>query len=194
MKNWLLPFVLCAGLLAPAVGRAQAFAQGDKILQAGISFGTYNYGGLGLGWGGRSIGVPPLNASFEYGFHEYLSAGPYLAYSTYSYNFSNQYKYSYTNVAFGVRGSFHYLPLLNELADLDLDEERFDLYVTLMVGGRTYNWSGDGFNGDGISNGFSPQFNSVLGARYKFSPAVGVYAELGRGALGYATLGVSLHF
>lgn len=174
-------------------GGGLAYNKGDKIFMAGISFGYYSYG---LG-GGRSVGVPPLTAALEFGLHENFSVGPYVGYASWNYrNFGLNYGSSL--LAVGARGSFHYVPLLNEALDLSLDEEKLDFYVTLILGLQFRSYTGDdgfrGFLGDGYNdNSVGLQFGPVLGFKYKFNDKFGVYFEGGRGAYGYGTLGLAIH-
>ncbi len=171
-----------------------AYNKGDKIFMAGISFGYYGYGYLG----GRSVSVPPLTAALELGIHENFSVGPYVGYASWSYDYIS-FNYSWNFIAVGARGSFHYVPVLNEALDLSLDEEKLDFYVTLIVGLEFQTRTGDdnlsGIFGENDSDtDISPQFGPVLGFKYKFNDKFGVYFEGGRGAFGYGTIGVAIHF
>ena len=179
-------------------GGGLAYNEGDKIFMAGISFGYYGYN-LGRG---RSVGVPPLTAALELGIHENFSVGPYIGYASWGYNYRDlniNYSYNWSFLAVGARGSFHYVPLLNEALDLSLDEEKLDFYVTLIVGLEFRSRTGDdnfggllGENDNDTDIGF--QLGPVLGFKYKFNDRFGAYFEGGRGAYGYGTLGVAIHF
>lgn len=168
-----------------------AYNQGDKIAQLGVSFGSYGYGFGYLGSRGFTL---PVTASIEFGFHEYLSAGPYIGFASWRYDYTST-DYRFTTFAVGARGSFHYLPLINDALDLGLDESAWDFYVTLMLGIEAYSWNFDndipGFN---RANDTNFAFNGVVGFRYKFNRNWGVYFEGGRGAIGYATIGASYTF
>ena len=178
-------------------GGGLAYNKGDKIFMAGISFGYYGYG-LGTG---RSVTVPPLTAALELGIHENFSVGPYLGYASWRWNdrfFGTSYDYRWNFLAVGARGTFHYVPLLNEALDLSLDEEKLDFYVTLLIGLEFQRYSGEDYSGvlgDFYDNNNSVglQFGPVLGFKYKFNDKFGVYFEGGRGAFGYGTLGVAIH-
>ncbi len=167
-----------------------AYSQGDKIAQLGVSFGTYGYGFTYVGNRGFTL---PLTASLEFGFHEYLSAGPYVGFASWRYDFSTT-DYRFTTFTAGARGSFHYLPLINDALDLGLDESAWDFYVTLMLGIESYSWNYDNDFPGLNSNSTSFAFNGVVGFRYKFNKNWGVYFEGGRGAIGYATIGGSFTF
>ncbi len=174
-------------------GGGLAYDKGDKIFMAGISFGYYGYGYLG----GRSVSVPPLTAALELGIHENFSVGPYVGYASWSYDYTS-FNYSWNFLAVGARGSFHYVPVLNEALDLSLDEEKLDFYVSLLAGLEFQSYSGDSFGGvfgdDEYSNNTRFRLGPVLGFKYKFNDNFGAYFEGGRGAFGYGTIGVAIHF
>ena len=94
-------------------GGGLAYNKGDKIFMAGISFGTT---ATAIG-SGRTLGVPPLTAALEFGVHENFSVGPYVGYASWNYN-SFGLDYGWNFLAVGARGSFHYVPVLNEALDL----------------------------------------------------------------------------
>jgi hypothetical protein len=167
-----------------------AYEKGDKIFLAGITFGSYGYGFVGT----RGIGVPPLTAALELGIHENFSVGPYVGYASYNYDWIG-FDYSYNFLSVGARGSFHYVPLLNEALDLSLDEEKLDFYVSLLMGLEFQTFSGES-NGTNVNfdNDTEFIFAPVLGFKYKFNDKFGVYFEGGRGAFGYGTIGVAVHF
>ena len=161
-----------------------AYNQGDILLNAGFSFGYYGYGFTGT----RSLGIIPLTANLEYGFHEHISVGPYLGYASWDYDdFGSDFNWNILSI--GARGSFHYLPLLDELLETDLDLEHLDFYATLIVGVEIQS-----SNSDVIQNETDLVLGPVLGFKYLFNDNVGVYFEGGRGTFGYGTLGVSFVF
>ena len=164
-----------------------AYQQGDKIFLAGISFGYYGYG---LG-GTRAVAIPPLTAALELGIHEYFSVGPYAGYASWDYGRLGS-DFGFQIFSVGARGSFHYIPLANEALDLDLDEEKLDFYVTLLVGLEFQSYTGD-FGAFNYASGTDFVFGPVLGFKYKFNEKFGVYFEGGRGAFGYGTLGLAVH-
>jgi len=168
-----------------------AYAEGNKIFQAGITFGYYGYGYVGS----RSGVTIPLTASLEYGINDYLSVGPYVGFASWGYTGYNNYKYSWTYISFGGRGSFHYVPLLNEVFETDLDESKYDFYITVLLGAELRHYkSNDVYYDNFYGNSTKIIFGPVAGFKYYFSNAFGVYFEGGRGAFGYGTLGVSLKF
>lgn len=192
MKNFTVLLLLMLFAFGSYEAKAQrAYEEGDKILMAGISFGSYGYG---FGWGAsRSVGMVPLYASLEFGVHEYFSVGPYIGYTSYNYDFGAG-SYSWNFLSVGAKGSFHYVPIINEAFDFNIDEEKFDFYISLFLGYENRSFSGDDFFGRGYSNEGRLVFAPVTGFKYNFNPQFGVFAELGRGAFGYATIGVSYRF
>lgn len=166
-----------------------AYEEGDKIFMAGVSFGYYGYGFVGS----RAVSIPPLTAALEFGIHEYISVGPYVGYASWNYNWTTV-DYSWNFLSLGARGSFHYLPLVNDALDLDLDEEKLDFYVTLIAGIEIQSYSGDDLGSIyNYGNDTDVVFGPVLGFKYKFNEKVGAYFEGGRGAFGYGTVGVAIH-
>lgn len=161
-----------------------AYNEGDLLINAGFSFGYYGYGLTGS----RSLGLIPLTANLEYGFHEYISIGPYIGYASWDYDWVGA-DYNWSLLSIGGRGSFHYLPLLDDALDTDLDLEKLDFYVTLILGVEIGT-----SNTDVINNDTDVVFGPVLGFKYLFNPNIGVYLEGGRGTFGYGTLGVALKF
>ena len=164
-----------------------AYNQGDKIVQLGISFGTYGYGFDTIGNRGFAL---PTTASFELGLHEYVSAGAYLGYANWNYNTLDN---RFSAFVAGVKGSFHYLPLINEALNFGLEESDWDFYLTLMFGLQSYSWKND-FVYAGDLNDTEFAFSGVLGFKYLFNQNWGIYFEGGRGALGYLTVGGAYTF
>lgn len=187
MKKLLLVALTCAGaLMLGNPSQAQnAYEQGDNILNAGISLGGYSYGYVGA----RSGGFIPLTASLEHAMTDKLSIGAYAGYASWKYDYSGG-KYGWNFYSVGAKGSFHYLPLLNEAIDLGLDEEKIDLYISVLAGLEMRKYSADGTVFD-YGNSTFFRLGPVLGGRYMFNPKVGAFFEAGRGALGYGTIGVT---
>nr|MDQ3392867.1 hypothetical protein [Bacteroidota bacterium] len=109
MKKAILLFlIVSASMLSyQSYGQNGAYSKGDKIFMAGIglgSFGGYGggYGGLYGGRANNGGGFPPISASLEYGVHNSLSVGPFVA---------MQSRYEWSTLAIGAKGSWHYLSL-----------------------------------------------------------------------------------
>ena len=188
-------FIFCALTLFPLLVNSQdrAYEAGEKVLNAGISLGYYGYGYLGDRSG---VGVP-LNASLEYGFTEEISAGAYAGYARWNYNYNADFgeaEYSWTFFTVGFRGSFHYTRILNELTDGDINEEKVDLYVSLLLGLESRSYRDDDDLDVYDSNETMVQFGPNLGVRYLLGKNIGVYLEGGRGAFGWLNFGVTARF
>lgn len=167
-----------------------AFEKGDLTLNAGFSFGLIGYG-FGY-YGSRSFSVP-ITANVNYGISDEFSVGGYIGYYGVSYGPSDS-RYRLTNFSFGAQGTFHATPFMNEALDFDLDETKIDYYARLILGFETFRWTYNGktFNDEYYSDTDGRViFGPVIGVRYMFKPNIGVYAEGGRGAYGWLTLGAS---
>lgn len=187
-------FTLAVLLFSFTTGAFAQYKKGDILVNAGISFGV-----IGYSWGayGSSSGFPPLTVNAEYSLNEMFSVGPYLGYYSRTYKHGNDYKDKFTAFSFGARGTFHASGFLNEHFNWNINEEKLDLYGSVMLGYEVYTWSfdekyvGNNYYSSGAS---SLDFAPVIGARYNFTPAFGAFAELGRGSFGYFTLGGSARF
>lgn len=153
------------------LAHAQAYQNGRNYLNAGIGLGTYGGGGLGL------------NASFEHGFTDQISAGGIVGYSRYNYGILD---YRWNFLLFGVRGSYHLTELLN------INNDKLDLYAGLGLGYRSATYSGP--NGTYVGNlGSGVFFLGHIGSRYFFTENVGGFAEVGAG-VSNLLLGVTFKF
>ena len=178
--------------------RAQ-YAKGDITANLGISLGVIGYGGYGY-YNGGTTGSLPLSANVEYSINDQFAIGGYLGYYSRSYKYTwngNNYRDRWSITSLGVRGSYHATPLLNDLLDANMSEEKWDIYASLLLGYEVYSWKngyeGTGFVRDNASSG-AVDFGTVIGARYFFNPKFGAFAELGRGSFGLLTVGVSAKF
>jgi hypothetical protein len=166
---------------------AQAYDEGVNIFDVGVGFGNA-YGGYGYNWGTRGYGASiPVSASYEIGFHEYFSAGPYVAFATRTFGIGTEYRQNFFGI--GGKGSFHYVRLLNDALDMDIDEDKLDLYLSVYVGAELYSDNDD----NRFDNTTDVDFGTVVGGRYMFSDNMGVYTELGYAALAVWTVGLSLN-
>ena len=166
-----------------------AYDKGTNILNVGLGLGratrSYNY----YWWGYSGLGAS-LNASLDLGIHEYFSVGPYVGVGRYGISRG----WNMTAIAFGVRGSFHYVALANEALDLGMNEDKLDLYVTLILGGEiiSTNIDNEVFLDD-FNDGFGVDFGTLLGGRYLLNDRFGVFTELGYGALSVWTIGFTVN-
>jgi hypothetical protein len=162
-----LPFV---------AAQESVFLKGDKVVNAGIGFGSIVYNLAG--W---KTAVPPISASFEMGIVDGIlekatvGVGGYIGYSSYKLYDSWQ----ESNIIVAARGSFHY-PLVDKL----------DTYAGVIVGYNISNGkeliAGYNYNSSGSSAVFSP----FVGGRYYFTEKIAGMAELGR-AISWINVGLA---
>lgn len=190
MKN--IFYLIIAGMLllsSPALAQG-IYQKGDISVNAGFSLGLIGYG---YGYYGSAGFAIPLMANLEYAVNEMVGVGPYVGFMRRSYG-SIDNRRSFTALAFGAQAVFHVTPLLNELLDTEIDEDKIDYYGRVILGleTRTWRYNGERIDDNYYNNSVVPRFGPVVGARYMFNPNLGVYGEGGRGAFGYLTLGVTL--
>lgn len=184
IKHRLLLLIIFASSLS-LNAQDLSYKKGDNLVNAGFGLGYYGYG-IGIG---RSSSIPALTANLELGIHEYFGVGPHVGLVSWNYN-STGFDGGFSILTVGGRGSFHYTELLNELLDGDMNVEKLDLYVTLIIGLEFERYSGDLRTAYG--NGINVFFGPVLGARYYFGKSFGVYVEGGRGSLSILNLGITV--
>jgi hypothetical protein len=218
MKAKLQIITLTVGLLLNAnLVKAQNFCynQGDNMLNIGISPITYGFGynyNYGFYKNSSYLTFPALNANYQIGFHEFISAGVTVGrfsrvykstYENYT-GYINEYKDSYSYTMVGAMAEVHLDNMLESLdaASLNLGEE-FDVYVGFSTGLFFSNWRSKDvwytenknviIKHEQSSSGGSvrPFMRSYIGGRYMFKPALGVFLNLGYSSFGYMNLGVT---
>lgn len=175
MKKSLKFLCVIALVFSATFASAQArYDKGDVLLNAGIGLGYYFAGGV------------PVLLSAEFAVNDVISVGPYLGYTSYTYNWGfGGYRWRYTFLDLGVRGSYHFSELF------EIRNEKVDVYGGAFLGFVVSSYSGDEFSGynDPYSGGL--RLGIHAGARYFFSEKVAGYAELG---YGIAPLSLGLTF
>lgn len=190
MKKIIILLAILSG--AFTTGAYAQYQKGDILVNAGFSLGTFGYG---YGLYGSSGGFLPVTANVEYSIDDKFGLGAYAGIYSRSYKYLT-YKDRFTALSFGARGTLHASALLNEHFDLGINEEKLDIYATVLLGieSRTWNfdsaYEGDHYYSDDVSVDFGP----VLGVRYQFNPAFAAFFEAGRGSFGLGTLGLSARF
>jgi hypothetical protein len=187
---------LCALVVACLISSsAQAqYAKGDITANLGISLGVLGYGTYGA-FGNNYSGFLPLSVAVEYSVTDAFAVGGYAGYYSRSYKYST-YRDRWSTYSFGARGTYHATPILNDLLDASIPEDKWDIYGTLLLGYDvySYSWGDDRLRGDYDYNNGNFRLGTVLGTRYFFNPKFGAFVELGRGAHGILTLGISGKF
>ena len=190
MKNiytLLLTGLLCFGSLS-AFSQTSSFREGELSINPGISLGLIGYG---FGYYGSASFTIPVTVNVSYGITDMFSVGGYAGYMGRSYGVTG-FESRLTVLSFGAQGAFHASAFLNENLDLNINEEKVDLYAKVILGLEPRFWTNeDGTTSPYYDNRVRGRFGPVLGARYLFKPNLGVYAEGGRGTFGYLTVGLS---
>ena len=201
MKKTLLSIIVTFTLLS---GFSQAFDQADGTLNLQIMPG-YAYDPGSNSYNTSKTVLPALMVSYDFGVHELISVAPYayFQHSSYSYDYnnwnngnwgSNHYKseVKYNNLGFGARGLFHFGNMIN-----GLNVEKLDLYGGLALGFATRFKSEERDYYNNIytdetvkSNSFDFEYDVFAGARWYFSEAFAVNAEVGFGT-SIAKIGVT---
>lgn len=135
---------------------------------------------IGFGWHDLMIG-----GQFEYGFHEKISGGAILGWSSESEDYYWA-EYTYTYIAIGAQGNYHFKP-----------GEKFDPFVGAVLGYDIVSWDADYAAGYGDwydydASASSMFFGGALGCNYDFSPTVCGTARIGYPY--YLAVGVSFKF
>jgi len=186
MKKRLLVLAMVCGILSTASAQ---YEKGDWTGNAGFSFGLIGYG---YGYYGSASGFLPVTLNLEYSVSDVFAIGPYVGMYSRSYGAGD---YKFRALSFGARGTFHASDFLNENLDMSINTEKVDIYGTILLGVESYSWKyADDVISGYYANGSRFIFGPVLGIRYMFAPKFGAFFEGGRGAFGYATIGVSGRF
>ena len=159
--------IFCFALFFFTAQTASAQAEIDKgnvLLNGGLGLGYY-YGG-----GGTSIVF-----SAEWAINNFISIGPYIGFASSRYNYAG-YKYTYTFIDIGARGSYHFSQHLN------LNTDKLDLYGGVGLGYVASSYSSD-YNGTGYDDDYPGTVRGSLfgGARWYFSDKFAVNGEVGFG-------------
>lgn len=163
-----------------------------SYIGGGLMLGYYSYGYAGA----RSLNFPPLTAFYETGIHENITVGPFVSYAQWSYDylsFGTDYGYSWSFLQVGGRGSYHLTSLINEWFDAEIDEGKWDIYATLLVGFEFRSFSYNDDFGDGLDydNDWRLFIGPLAGTRYFLNDRFALFVEVGRGSLGAFTFGVT---
>lgn len=146
-----------------------SFGKGDKVLNLGVGFGTYETG--------YNVTLLPLSASFEVGVADKVfgngsfGVGGFIGYASYkTTSYSGNAYWTYNKAVIGARGNLHY-PLADKL----------DTYVGLMLGYKNISWTWHGSGSESKTTGTGGAFSLFVGGRYYLSQKFALNAELGLG-------------
>ncbi len=172
--------VLLVSSLAITGASAQA-KNGENVITAG----------LGLGYPGLygTSGMPPIFLALDHGIVSNFSVGGIVSYSTSSYDYGTDYKWSYSYIFVGARGAYHFGPMMKELP------KNIDLYAGLTLGYHIVSAKYDGRGEERLASFYSAGasyfgFGFFGGARYYFTPKFAATAEVGYD-IGYLKIGIS---
>lgn len=175
MKKILLSITLIFAVSAACVAQSSSGNTDGSLLSLGIGVGT-PYFGAGYS---SSLPVNPTVA-YEQTVVNDISVGGELSYAG-----SKLYGFNVNAVYVGARGSYHLGPLLNV-------DSKIDLYGGVGLGYVVVNVSDDAGDSATASSGLG--YGLYAGARYYFTPATAIYAELGYQSLSYLNVGVTFKF
>lgn len=149
------------------------YDKGDILLNFGIGAGYYYAGGV------------PFTASAEFAINDLISVGPYFGFTSYRYNASG-FKFNYTFLDLGGRGSYHFGRHLN------INTDQLDLYGGLMLGFVVSSYS-DNSNFATYNDPYGSAFRAGIfgGARWYFTKTFAANAEVGAGGLTPLLAGIS---
>ncbi|MBM4176025.1 MAG: hypothetical protein FJ213_07620 [Ignavibacteria bacterium] len=171
-------FVTLVIALVSATAFGQAYKKGDKMLNAGIGFG--------FGFGTGTSDLPPISLGFQFlSLEDKISLGAIVGYasSTDELNlFTTKYTWKYTYIIVGARGEYHLLE----------SSKNLDAYVGVTLGYNNVTvTTPSGYAGAYSVGASGLLYGGVVGARYYFSPSLGVFGEFGYG-ISYLTAGVAV--
>lgn len=201
-KFFLFSLAISLFLIAPmdSTGQTKAYEKGQLQINAGIDFLVfpYNYGYFNLYSGVTTSATVPVSANIEYGFHEYISIGGYAGYysKTWNYNtFRGDRESSFSVVSFGARGTLHATQLMNDLTDAGIDDTKWDLYASLILGIENTSWdhTWDDTRYSPPSSTTNFRIGPIFGARYMFNSNLGAFLEFGRGTYGLGRIGLTFN-
>ncbi len=165
-----LAVVLLLVAVMAGMASADGYKKGDKYIGPLV----------GIGWHDLMLG-----GQFEYGFHENISGGAILGWSSQSEDYYWA-EYTYTYIAIGAQGNYHFKP-----------GEKFDPFVGAVLGYDIVSWDVEYNPGYTSWYGYDATANSMffggaLGCNYDFSPTMVGTARVGYPY--YLAAGVSFKF
>ena len=144
----------------------EVFHKGTTAINAGIGLGSYYSG----------ITIPPLSVSLDYGVADNLingnngsiSVGGFAGYTATSHTYG-AYKSTFSYIALGGRGAFHY-----QFAP------KLDTYAGMMISYDISSASSNNVDTSWVATS-GIHWSLFLGGRYFFTEKIGGFAELGYG-------------
>ena len=173
MRKLTLTLILGAITLMPAITKAQAFEEGKS--QISLGYGLVNstqafvfaYGEL------ENSSLGPIFLKYEYGVSEKVGFGLNVAYATASASYDNIFLDELTSLdwwgaSFNARVNRHFG-----------SSDKFDPYIGFGMGYKIANWSYSNDDDNDIKALIPLGFEATFGARYMFTPNIGLFSEVG---------------
>lgn len=177
MRKLIVSIVLGITFLIPSITKAQAFEQGKSQVSVGYGFinatqaiiSSYDvmlYPGL------EYSALGPVFLKYEYGVSEKVGFGLNIAYVSagidYDYLLETA-SIKWWNTSFNARVNRHFG-----------SSDKFDPYIGLGLGYKMGNWKFEGGDESDDMKALIPLgFEATFGARYMFTPNVGIFSEVG---------------
>ncbi|MEZ5009871.1 MAG: hypothetical protein R2753_17105 [Chitinophagales bacterium] len=158
-----------------ANAQSKCFEKGNILLNPGIGFGTTS-AGSGFFW-------PNFIFSADFGVHDYVSVGPYVA-TAFGSNGRGA-------IGVGARSSFHWWQLMDDKVAKDLKQDQFEMYFTIWLGAEILRVKANDEknNVGGFDAGASLGFRWYPNANERFA----FYGEWGRGPISWTTFGATIN-
>lgn len=163
----------CLAFFCSSLSFAQAYEQGDKLLNIGAGIGSQFMAS-------GATGTPPVSLSLEFGATDHISVGVYGGYAGAEVNTAMG-DWDYTYIIAGGRGSYHF----------DFGGDNLDPYAGIMLGYNIASVSTTGNVPAASAGGFI--WGAHAGARYLIGPKFGLFAEVGYG-IAWLTGGLAFKF
>lgn len=161
MKKHFPAFCLMLSFLFASEINAQIFDTDAAVVDVGIGI-TRSYG--------AGFGVPALLARFDKGIVDDLGPGNLGAGGILAVKFTpGSFNSRYTNFHFGVRAHYHPHWIMENVDGLDV-------YAGVTTGLRLQRYNSGSSTPTKTTN-LWPFFGPIIGARYYFADAIGVFAE-----------------
>jgi outer membrane protein W len=186
-KNTLFALFFVAFFLTSTTTKAQIFEEGKSFISAGygfVGFGASIYKSILDGTDVKIANIGPLYFKYEYAVSENIGIGLVVA------NIQNNFSADYTVTENGqTRVYTESLKRSNTsiMARLNWhfgESDKFDPYFGFGLGYRTGGWRYSNTNPNDntkvdLPTAFPFGFETTVGARYFFSPNIGLYTEFG---------------
>jgi opacity protein-like surface antigen len=175
MKKLFYPSLMALAMFAFTHSASAQFNKGDKQFNLGVGIG--------------SLGA---NTSIEYGIMDDLGVGLFASYERPSTGLIGAIagvRYSYNEISIGPRAAYHLGRVLN------LNDDKFDVYVAGGVLGRFTSYNNDYWQAVGLTRTTSTSISLLarVGARMTLSDKMAGFAEIGSGG-SWVQAGISFKF